>query len=89
MRRSLFHRKYNIPLWDDKDWLMASKIALITGSARGIGRAIALDLANQGADIVVNYRSRPDAAEEVADKIKGMGRQALVVEADVADYGQV
>jgi 3-oxoacyl-[acyl-carrier protein] reductase len=68
---------------------MTSKIALVTGSARGIGRAIALDLANQGADIVVNYRSRPDAAEEVADKIRGMGRRALVLGADVADDGQV
>ena len=45
-----------------------SKIALVTGSARGIGRAIALDLAREGADMVVNYRSRPDAAEEVAEK---------------------
>jgi len=68
---------------------MTSKIALVTGSSRGIGKAIALDLANQGADIVVNYRSRPDAAEEVADEIRGMGRRALVVEADVGDDRQV
>ena len=68
---------------------MASKIALVTGSSRGIGKAIALDLANQGADIVVNYRSRPDAAEEVANVIRGMGRRALVIEADVADDLQV
>ena len=66
-----------------------SKIALVTGSARGIGRAIALDLAREGADIIVNYRSRPDAAEEVAEKIRDMGRQALIVKADVADEGQV
>ena len=65
------------------------KIALVTGSARGIGRAIALDLASQGADIVVNYRSRPDAAEEVAERIRGMGRQVLLVKADVADGDQV
>lgn len=64
-------------------------IALVTGSARGIGRAIALDLASQGADIVVNYRSRPDAAEEVAERIRGMGRQVLLVKADVADGDQV
>jgi 3-oxoacyl-[acyl-carrier protein] reductase len=64
--------------------LTKRKIALVTGSARGIGRAIALDLARHGADIVVNYRSRPDAAQEVTQKIREMGRQALVVEADVA-----
>jgi 3-oxoacyl-[acyl-carrier protein] reductase len=65
------------------------KIALVTGSARGIGRAIALDLAKQGADVVVNYRSRPDAAQEVAEKIREMGRKALVVKADVADENKV
>lgn len=65
------------------------KIALVTGAARGIGRAIALDLAGQGADVVVNYRSRPDAAEEVAEKIRSLGRRALVLKADVADQGEV
>jgi 3-oxoacyl-[acyl-carrier protein] reductase len=65
------------------------KIALVTGAARGIGRAIALDLASEGADIVVNYRSRPDAAENVAQEIRDMGRHALVIKADVADEGQV
>ncbi|HUT70745.1 MAG TPA: 3-oxoacyl-ACP reductase family protein [Desulfatiglandales bacterium] len=65
------------------------KIALVTGAARGIGRAIALDLASQGADIVVNYRSRPDAAEKVAEEVRDMGRHALVIKADVADAGQV
>jgi 3-oxoacyl-[acyl-carrier protein] reductase len=65
------------------------KIALVTGAARGIGRAIALDLAVHGADIAVNYRSRQDAAEEVAEKIRGMGKQVLLVKADVADEMQV
>ena len=65
------------------------KTALVTGSARGIGRAIALDLASQGADIVVNYRSRRDAAEKVAQEVKDMGRHALVIKADVADASQV
>jgi len=64
-------------------------IALVTGSARGIGRAIALDLASQGADIVVNYRSRADAAENVAEEVRDMGRRALVIKADVADESQV
>jgi 3-oxoacyl-[acyl-carrier protein] reductase len=65
------------------------KIALVTGAARGIGRAIALDLAGQGADVVVNYRSRPDAAEDVAEQIRSMERRSLVLKADVADQDQV
>lgn len=65
------------------------KIALITGAARGIGRAIALDLAAQGADVVVNYRSRADAAEDVAEQIRSMGKRSLVLKADVADQDQV
>jgi len=65
------------------------KIALVTGAARGIGRAIALDLAAQGADVIVNYRSRPDAAEDVAKQIRSMGRRVLVLKADVADQNQV
>jgi 3-oxoacyl-[acyl-carrier protein] reductase len=65
------------------------KVALITGSARGIGKAIALDLARQGADIIVNYRSRAEAAEEVAKEIKSMGRNALVIKADVANDAEV
>jgi 3-oxoacyl-[acyl-carrier protein] reductase len=65
------------------------KIVLVKGSARRIGRAIALDLASQGADIVVNNRSRPDAAEKVAEEVKEMGRHALVIKADVADGDQV
>jgi len=65
------------------------KIALVTGAARGIGRAIALELAEQGADVVVNYVSRPDAAEQVAEKIKGIGRRALLAQADVGVEAQV
>ena len=65
------------------------KIALVTGAARGIGRAIALDLAGHGADIAVNYRSRQDAAEDAAEEIRAMGRQALLVKADVGDETQV
>ncbi len=62
---------------------------MVTGAARGIGRAIALDLAAQGADVIVNYRSRPDAAEDVAKQIRSMGRRVLVLKADVADQNQV
>ncbi|MEZ4610307.1 MAG: SDR family NAD(P)-dependent oxidoreductase [Caldilineaceae bacterium] len=61
------------------------KVALVTGASRGIGRGIALQLATEGADVVVNYRTHPDEAREVADLITGMGRRALVWQADVAD----
>ena len=61
------------------------KTALITGASRGIGRGIALCLAAEGADVVVNYRTHPDEAQSVADEITEMGRQAMIWQADVAD----
>lgn len=65
------------------------RIALVTGASRGIGRAIALDLAKEGANIIINYRSRLDAAEEVARSITETGCEALPVKADVADEFEV
>ena len=65
------------------------KVALITGASRGIGRGCALALAEQGADVVVNYRTHPDEALEVAALIEGMGRRALVWQADVANRDAV
>lgn len=65
------------------------KVALVTGSSRGIGRGIALALAEAGADIVVNCMGNVAAAEEVAQKIGEMGRKALVLKADVSDPVQV
>jgi 3-oxoacyl-[acyl-carrier protein] reductase len=60
------------------------KAALVTGASRGIGRAIALRLAREGANIVVNYNANLDAANQVADEVKALGSQASVVQADVA-----
>lgn len=57
--------------------------ALVTGSSRGIGRAIALILAQHGADVMIHYAGNHAAAEEVAGEIKNMGRQAPVVGADL------
>ncbi|MFG6177051.1 3-oxoacyl-ACP reductase FabG [Halomonas sp. THAF12] len=58
---------------------------LVTGSSRGIGRAIALRLARDGFDIVLHCRQRRDAAEAVAEDIRGLGRQARILSFDVAD----
>jgi 3-oxoacyl-[acyl-carrier protein] reductase len=60
------------------------KAAIVTGASRGIGRAIALRLAEDGANIVVNYHSNRDAANEVAASIENLGSKSVVVEADVA-----
>ncbi|MCH0566842.1 MULTISPECIES: 3-oxoacyl-ACP reductase FabG [unclassified Streptomyces] len=63
--------------------------ALVTGASRGIGAAIALALAEHGCDVALNYRSNAGKAEEVAERIRGLGREALLVGADVADEAQV
>jgi enoyl-[acyl-carrier protein] reductase III len=62
-----------------------NKIALITGSGRGIGRAIALHLAERGANIVVNFFRNRAPAEETAHEIEKLGRKALVVKADMGE----
>jgi glucose 1-dehydrogenase len=61
------------------------RIALITGASRGIGRGIALCLAEEGADIVVHYRTHPEEAQDVADAVEALGQRALLWRADVAD----
>ncbi|MBV9232752.1 MAG: SDR family oxidoreductase [Candidatus Eremiobacteraeota bacterium] len=61
----------------------AGKVALITGSSRGIGRTLALTLAREGADIVVNYQRNAEAAESALREIRGMGRRAVAVAANV------
>lgn len=62
-----------------------NKIALVTGAARGIGRSIALELAAQGADLVVNDFQSDAEAKEVAAVVEGMGRRAIVCSADISD----
>jgi len=59
--------------------------ALVTGASRGIGRAVALALAEAGAEVVVNYSSSPDAADAVVGEITGSGGQAYALQANVAD----
>ena len=68
---------------------LAGQVALVTGASRGIGRAIALELAAAGAQVVVNYASSPDAAEAVVAEITAAGGEAWSHRADVADEEQV
>ena len=63
---------------------ITGKTALVTGGARRVGRALALDLARAGADVVVNYFQSADEAEETVAEIVGMGRDAIAVHADVS-----
>ena len=63
---------------------LSGKTALVTGGGRGIGKAVALRLARDGANVAVNYRGEPDAAESVVRAIEAAGRRAVAVRADVA-----
>lgn len=65
------------------------KVALITGGARGIGRATALKLAKNGADIAIVYYNSSDSAKELVAEIEGLGRCAIAIQANVADEGSV
>jgi 3-oxoacyl-[acyl-carrier protein] reductase len=69
--------------------MLKGKTAVITGASRGIGRAIALDLAEQGANIVVNYSGSEAKAYEVVEEIKQMGGNAIAVRANVANMVEV
>ncbi|MEM7336872.1 MAG: enoyl-[acyl-carrier-protein] reductase FabL [Chloroflexota bacterium] len=65
------------------------KVALVTGSGRGIGKAIALQLASEGADIVVNFFRNRDPAEETAVQIRSLGRKATVIKANVGELDEL
>ena len=65
---------------------LKGKTALVTGSSRGIGRAIALALAEEGADVAVNYVSSEGPARDVVETIRKTGRRAMLAQADVGDY---
>jgi len=68
---------------------LVGRVALVTGAAKRIGRSIALELAERGADVVVNYRSSKKEAEQVAAEIGKMGRRAAAVQADVSRRTEV
>ena len=64
---------------------LVGKVALVTGGSRGIGRAVALKLAENGADVAINYAGNTAAAEEVKAAIEKLGRKAMLVQGSVAD----
>ncbi|MGE3601461.1 MAG: SDR family NAD(P)-dependent oxidoreductase, partial [Dehalococcoidia bacterium] len=61
-----------------------ARVALVTGAGRGIGRAIALELARDGHDVAVNYRGSEAAARALAEEITGLGWRASAIQADVS-----
>lgn len=65
-----------------------NRVAIVTGASRGIGRAIAIGLAREGASVVVNYVSKAAAADEVVNEICAAGGKAVAVQADVGDLAQ-
>jgi len=68
---------------------LKGKIAVVTGGSRGIGRAIALSLAQKGANVVVNYTSNAEKANEVVSLIENMGSKALAIKADISNPNDV
>lgn len=68
---------------------LKDKVALVTGGSRGIGRAIALKLAEEGADVAILYAGNAEAAEQTARDIEALGAKALAVQCDVSDFDQV
>jgi len=69
--------------------MLEGQTCLVTGSSRGIGRGIATDLADRGADVVVNYRSSAAEAEAVVGKIETAGGRAIAAQADVSEFDDV
>ncbi len=65
---------------------LKGKVAVVTGASRGIGKAIALSLANEGAKVVINYNSNEEEANKVVETIKSFGSEAVAVKANIADF---
>src|SRR5690606_7882805 len=69
--------------------MLSGKTAIVTGGSRGIGKSIAIELAKQGANVVVNYAGNEQKAQEVVEEIERLGVQSIKVQADVANEEQV
>jgi glucose 1-dehydrogenase len=68
---------------------LEGKVALVTGSSQGIGAAIALRLAQEGADVVINYRSHPETAEAVKQQVEAVGRRSVAIAADIGSIDSI
>ncbi|GGM21154.1 beta-ketoacyl-ACP reductase [Paraliobacillus quinghaiensis] len=69
--------------------MLTGKVALVTGASRGIGRAIAIELAHQGAKVAVNFAGNEVKAQQVVDEIKALGAEAIKIKANVASEAEV
>jgi 3-oxoacyl-[acyl-carrier protein] reductase len=67
---------------------LAGRTAVVTGGSRGLGKAIALELAKRGAKVAVNYVQSAKSADNVVDEIKSMGGEAIAIQADISDFEQ-
>ena len=65
--------------------MLKDKVAVVTGSSRGIGAATAIKLAEEGANVVINYNSDEESAKDTAEKVRELGRKALVIQGNVAE----
>ncbi len=77
-------KEATLPITLDRAYPLSGQAALVTGAQQGIGRAIAVAFASAGADVAINYLDDRAAAEAVAREVQALGRQALLLEADVA-----
>ncbi|MBU3217566.1 3-oxoacyl-[acyl-carrier-protein] reductase [Clostridium estertheticum] len=73
----------------ERELMLKGKTAVVTGASRGIGRAIALKLAKDGANVVVNYRNSVDAVQKVVKEIEALGVKVLAIQADISSYTDV
>ncbi|MGB9668749.1 MAG: 3-oxoacyl-[acyl-carrier-protein] reductase [Anaerolineales bacterium] len=71
-----------------KTLLLTDKVAIVTGASRGIGKAIALELARRGAAVVINYQKNQEAAQEVLEKIESENGKAILYQANIAKFGE-